>query len=149
MPTHSQLQTLLELSQNRLDDAARELGQLLASEQADEQKLGLLMSYRDEYQMRFREAAQGGMGRDQFHNYSSFLARLDEAIAQQSIAVVRSKQRTAQGQQAWVDQRTQVKAFGALSHRHQQRKMALESKHEQRLSDEHAAKRFRSNGAAD
>jgi flagellar FliJ protein len=149
MPTHSQLQTLLDLSQARLDDAARQLGQFLASEQADEQKLGLLMSYRDEYQLRFREAARCGMGRDEFNNFSSFLARLDEAIAQQHAAVANARQRTALGQQAWVDQRTQAKAFGTLSQRHKQRTMALESKREQRLSDEHATKRFLSDAAPD
>lgn len=137
------LQTLLDLSQVRLDDAARLLGQLLASEQADEQKLGMLMAYREEYHARFREAACGGMGRDTFQNFSAFLSRLDDAIAQQRAAVLASKQRTAQGQKAWVDERTRVKALDTLSQRHRQRELGLESKREQRLTDEHAMKRFR------
>ena len=141
------LQTLLDLSQVRLDEAARLLGQLLASEQADETKLGMLVAYREEYHARFRETACNGMGHDTFQNFSSFLSRLDEAIAQQRTTVLAAKQRTAEGQKAWADERTRVKAFDTLSQRHQQRELALESKREQRLTDEHAAKRFRAGGA--
>ena len=54
-----------------------------------------------------------------------------------------SRQRTEQGQQAWVDQRNKVKAFDTLSHRHQSLQSRKEAKQEQRLTDEHAAKQFR------
>ena len=60
------LQSLLELSQTRMDDAARRLGQLLASEQEVEKTLALLEQYREEYEARFREAAQAGLSRDEW-----------------------------------------------------------------------------------
>ena len=63
--------------------------------------------------------------------------------AQQEKAVSVSRQRTEQGQQAWVDQRNKVKAFDTLSHRHQSLQARKEAKQEQRLTDEHAAKQFR------
>lgn len=140
------LQTLLELSQARLDDAARELGQLLSSEQAGEKKLALLMAYRDEYQARFVDAARNGMGRDEWRNFQSFLARLDEAVVQQRHIVAASKQRTAIGQKAWIDERTRVKAFDTLSQRHQLRELHRENRSEQRFTDEHAAKRSHERG---
>ena len=55
------LQSLLDLSQSRMDDAARKLGQLLASEQEVEKTLALLEQYREEYETRFRQAAQSGI----------------------------------------------------------------------------------------
>ena len=81
------LQSLLDLSHLRMDDAARQLGQLLASEQEVGKTLELLEQYRGEYEARFRQAAQDGLGRDEWANYQSFLGRLDEAIAQQRLLV--------------------------------------------------------------
>lgn len=143
------LQTLLDLSQARLEDATRQLGQLLASEQEDEKKLSLLLSYRDEYQARFRAAARNGMSRDEWRNFQSFLARLDEAVARQHAVVNASKQRTADGQKAWLDERTKMKAFDALSQRHKAKEQKVEAKREQRFTDEHAAKHFHSNDDAE
>lgn len=137
------LQTLLDLANNRMDDAARKLGELIASERAVEEKLTLLVDYRKEYQARFVEAARNGIGPDAWRNYSAFLLKLDEAITIQQRAVADSRRRVEQGQQAWVDQRNKVKAFDTLSQRHQSQQARKEAKQEQKLTDEHAAKQFR------
>ena len=137
------LQTLLDLANNRMDEAARKLGELIASENAVEEKLALLVDYRKEYHARFVEAVRNGIGPDAWRNFSAFLGKLDDAIAHQERAVSVSRQRTEQGQQAWVDQRNKVKAFDTLSHRHQSQQARKEAKQEQRLTDEHAAKQFR------
>lgn len=137
------LQPLLDLSQARMDDAARRLGELLSSEHEVEKTLAMLMLYREEYEGRFREAARNGMARDEWRNYQSFLGRLDEGIAHQRSLVEASKQRTAAGQQEWLDKRNRVKAFDALSQRHKAQEVRIEAKTEQRAQDEHAAKTFR------
>ena len=137
------LQPLLDLANNRMDEAARKLGELIASEHAVEEKLALLVDYRKEYHARFVEAVRNGIGPDAWRNFSAFLGKLDDAIAHQESAVSVSRQRTEQGQQAWVDQRNKVKAFDTLSHRHQSVQARKEAKQEQRLTDEHAAKQFR------
>ncbi len=137
------LQPLLDLANNKMDDAARKLGELIASEHAVEEKLALLVEYRKEYQARFVEAARNGIGPDAWRNFSAFLGKLDDAIAQQQLIVSDSRKRTVQGQQEWVDQRNKVKAFDTLSHRHQSLQARKEAKQEQRLTDEHAAKQFR------
>mgnify|MGYP006368888469 FL=1 len=137
------LQPLLDLANNRMDEAARKLGELIASEHAVEEKLALLVDYRKEYHARFVEAVRNGIGPDAWRNFSAFLGKLDDAISHQQRVVSDSKQRTEQGQQAWVDQRNKVKAFDTLSHRHQSVQARKEAKQEQRLTDEHAAKQFR------
>lgn len=136
------LQSLLDLSHVRMDDAARQLGQLLASEQEVEKTLALLEQYREEYEARFRQAAQDGLTRDEWGNYQSFLGRLDEAIAQQRMLVQTSRQRTADGQKEWLDKRNRVKAFDTLSQRHKANEIRSEAKNEQRAQDEHAARPF-------
>jgi flagellar FliJ protein len=137
------LQPLLDLANNKMDDAARKLGDLIASERAVEEKLALLVEYRKEYQARFVETARNGIGPDAWRNFSAFLVKLDDAIAHQQRIASDSKRRVEQGQQEWVDQRNKVKAFDTLSHRHQNLQARKDAKQEQRLTDEHAAKQFR------
>ena len=134
------LQTLLDLSQLRMDDAARRLGELLAGEQEAGQRVLLLQQYRDEYHQRFLAAAKNGIGRDAWSNYQSFLGRLDEAILQAHALVEQSKQRTAAGQREWIDKRGRVQAFDSLSERHRRRELNAENRQDQKIQDEHAAR---------
>lgn len=134
------LQILLDLSHVRMDDAARRLGQLIASEQEGTRQLAMLIEYREEYHRRFIEAARLGMDRDLWENYRSFLARLDEAIAQQQTALDDSRQRKTVGQQTWMEQRSRAKAFDTLSARHKAGALREEGRAEQKITDEHAAK---------
>lgn len=134
------LQPLLDLSQLRLDEATRQLGKLIAGEQEAGQRLELLVQYRAEYHGRFLEAAGNGLAPDAWRNYRQFLERLDQAIGQAQALVSSSRQRMAAGQKHWLDQRGKVKAFDTLAERHRLRAMLAENRHEQKRSDEHAAR---------
>jgi len=134
------LQTLLELSQVHMDEAARRLGELLTGEQEAGARVVLLQQYRDEYHQRFIAAARSGIGRDAWSNYQSFLFRLDEAIVQAQALVGQSKQRTAAGQREWLDKRGRVQAFDSLFERHRRREQYVENRQEQKVQDEHAAR---------
>ena len=142
MPKPTPLQTLIELSQTRLDDATRQLGQLLASERADEEKLVLLNNYRQEYQNRFLAAAQEGMGPEAWRNYQSFLGKLDEAVEHQSRIVTQAKARRTAGQQSWLAERTKVQAYDKLHQRAMARETSREYRQEQKAADEHSVKNF-------
>lgn len=141
MNTRFPLQTLLDLSQMRLDEATRRLGELIAGEQEASQRLEVLIQYRAEYHGRFMEAARNGLGRDQWRNFQSFLDRLDSAIDQARGAVNLSHQRTAAGQQEWLNKRGRVKAFDTLAERHEGRQRHAEQRRDQKAQDEHAARR--------
>ncbi|MDD3353956.1 flagellar export protein FliJ [Zoogloea sp.] len=137
------LQPLLDLANDRMGEAARKLGELIASDRAVEDKLSLLKDYRREYTERFMESARNGIGPDAWRNYRAFLCKLDDAITHQQNVVLESKRKVELGQQEWVDQRNKVKAFDTLSQRHHTQQARLEAKKEQRATDEHAAKQFR------
>jgi len=135
------LQPLLDLSNLRLDEATRQLGKLIAGEQEASQRHEMLVQYRNEYHAQFIAAAGKGLAPDAWRNYRNFLDRLDQAIDQARTIVATSKQRTAMGQKNWLDQRGKVKAFDTLAQRHQVRVAYSEARQEQKLSDEHAARR--------
>lgn len=141
MPKKFPLQSLLDLSQLRLEEATRRLGELIAGEEQANQRLELLVQYRDEYHVRFLDAARNGLAPDQWRNYQSFLERLDGAIAQARELVTQSQQRKEAGQQEWLDKRGKVKAFDTLAHRHQARADYAERRQEQKVLDEQASRR--------
>jgi flagellar protein FliJ len=135
------LQSLLDLSHLRLDEATRRLGELVAGEQQATQRLELLSQYREEYQARFLAAARNGLAPDQWRNYQCFLERLDAAIAQARELVAQSQERKAAGQRDWLDKRAREKAFGTLADRHKARVAYADQRREQKVQDEHAARR--------
>lgn len=140
------LQSLLDLSQLRLDEATRMLGELISGQQEAAQRLELLIQYREEYQQRFLASAKQGIGREAWHNYQTFIDRLDDAVAQAREMVAASERRTAAGQQEWLSKRGRVKAFDTLAQRHQTRVDYAESKQEQKAFDEHAARSHHEKG---
>jgi flagellar FliJ protein len=135
------LQAVLELMQTRADDSTLRLAKLIAAERDAQSKLQMLTQYRDEYALRFQQAAQNGLNPRDWSNYREFLNRLDEAIAQQGRAVLLQASNTVAGQTHWRQQRTKLKAFDTLSQRHQSSEIARESRNDQKLQDEFASRR--------
>ena len=146
MTKQTPIEMLLDLAHSRVDEATKRLGALLTSENACEVKLDMLIKYRAEYRERFMQAGREGMGPDAWRNYSAFIGKLDDAIAQQQQIVDHSKQMTSQGQEKWISERNRMKAFDTLSARQQVAANKRVLKQEQQQSDEHAAKQHRDKG---
>lgn len=140
MNKHFPLQSILDLSQLKLDESTRRLGELIASEQEASRRLQLLIEYRDEYHSRFLAAARDGLGHEQWRNYQHFLEKLDSAISQAKEMMTHSKELTTAGQRDWLHKHGQVKAFDTLAQRHQAQVDYQESRQEQKNLDERAAR---------
>ena len=140
MPKPFSLQPILELMQNRTDEATRNLARLIANERDAKAKLDMLQRYRDEYAERFRESARNGLTQREWQNFQQFLNRLDEAIDLQHKAVALRVQHTADGQEKWRQQRKKLMAFDTLSARHFTSENALEMKKDQKAQDEFATR---------
>jgi flagellar protein FliJ len=132
------LQVLHDLAQNRSDEATRQLGSVMSEEQAMQNKLNLLLKYRDDYQEKFRAAIKHGMDRAGWRNYQDFLDKLEAAIEQQRAALALSQQATAVAKEQWRERQSRLKAFGALSEQHQKREQKHADQIEQREQDEAA-----------
>jgi len=137
------LQPLLELMQNRADEATKELGRRIAAEQDNKSKLTMLSQYRDEYAERFRQAASQGMSPAGWRNFQDFISRIDEAIAQQRVVVLTSEQHTAEGQAQWLTQHHKLKAIDTLAQRHLTSELLRQQKQEQKQQDEFSARKAR------
>lgn len=135
------VQTLLDLSKMRLDEATRMLGTLISGQQVASERLKLLVGYRTEYHQRFMEVAQSGIDRMTWRNYQAFLEKLDASIVQAEQAVEQSLQRTALGQREWIGKKDKVRAFDTIAQRHEARQAQMEQQTEQKLQDEFAARK--------
>lgn len=134
------LQSLQDLSSLRLDQATRQLGQLIAGEKQDSQRLELLVQYRNEYHAQFLAAASKGLDPGTWQNYQKFLAKLDEAVEQARTMIQSARQRTVAGQKNWLDKRGKVKAYDTLAQRFRARVAYEDARNEQKQADEHAAR---------
>lgn len=146
MTKNSPVQTLLDLSAMRLDEATRTLGALISGEQASSERLKLLVDYRAEYHARFMAAAQSGIDRNIWRNYQAFLDRLDATIVQAEEAVKQSRQRTSLGQREWIGKQERMRAFDMLDQRYQKREQYAAQRMEQKTQDEFAAQNLEAKG---
>jgi flagellar FliJ protein len=142
MAEQFRLQTILDLSQTRMDEAARTLATLIASEHDQARKLTMLEDYRKEYQDQFMAAARSGLTPGQWANYSAFLGRIDDAIRHQTQRVEQSRGLAQAGQRDWLDTRTRVKAFETLSDRHQATQVKRAARAEQRVADDRSGRQL-------
>lgn len=136
------LQPLLEIMQERTDEATRQLGRLIAAEQSAKSRLQLLEQYREEYAQKMREAIAQGIAPLALLNYQDFLGRIDEAVEQQAQAVRQSERSTAAGQETWRHHNKRMKAIDTLASRHEERERHLENKREQKQQDEFTTRQF-------
>ena len=136
------LAMLIELTQTKTDDATRRLGQLQSAQTSAQEKLTLLIEYRQEYCMRMQAQRQEGIPAAQWQNFQHFIATLDGAIEQQRAVAAQAVTRLAHGRVDWQHQKRRLNSFGTLAERVRQQQAVVLNRREQRDSDEHAARQF-------
>ncbi len=125
-----------------MDEAAKALASLMASEQDQARKLDMLEQYRAEYQGQFMAAAKSGLTPNQWANYRAFLTRIDDAILHQQRQVEHSRTLARAGQREWLDTRTRVKAFETLSVRHHEGLARQQARTEQKVADDRSGRQI-------
>ena len=140
MANPSALDTLIDLANKETDEAAKLLGATLhAGEEAD-QKLDLLMQYRDDYAARCQSNLATGISTTHFNNFQAFMQKLDHAIAGQQKVVSDAKQRIAQARSAWQACEQKKMSFVTLADRASKEGARRELWLDQKQNDEHAAR---------
>lgn len=136
------LQTLLDLAQADSNTAAARLGALNGHDREMQQRLQLLLEYRNEYAAHLARAAKVGMSSVDWRNFRGFIDKIDAAIAQQRESVAQAKNEVQTGQHHWHAQQRKLKSFDTLSARHRSVELKRESRQEQKEQDEFALKGF-------
>ena len=140
MATRSALDTLIELAQRDSDDAAKRLGAALAAAEETEQKLQMLLNYRDDYAMRLDAAQVAGITPLAYRNFVAFIGKLDNAINGQREVVKHAHHKSAIEKTAWQASERKRLSYRTLSERAAAETLRVENKRDQKAMDEHAAR---------
>jgi flagellar FliJ protein len=142
MATSSALDTLIELATKASDEAARRLGRAVQSTQQAEEKLALLLQYRDDYVARFHSNLKTGLSASGYRNFQLFLDKLDEAIQGQQRVVQDAQKRASTARSAWQDSERKRMSYDTLATRAQKAREHKEARLDQKRTDEFAARRL-------
>jgi flagellar FliJ protein len=136
----SALETLLELTQRDADEAVKRMGAALKAVDETEQKLQMLLGYRDDYANRLDAAQMAGITPMAYQNFIAFIAKLENAINGQREVVKHAQHKSALEKTAWQAIERKRLSDQTLSDRAAAEALRLENKRDQKAMDEHAAR---------
>ena len=140
MAKQTALDTLIELAQRDTDDAAKRLGVALKAVDESEQKLTMLLGYRDDYAMRLEAAQVAGITPMAYRNFVAFMDKLDIAINGQREVIKHAQHKSAVEKTAWQASERKRLSYRTLNERAAINALKLENKMDQKQMDEHAAR---------
>ncbi len=111
MTGSERLRPIQHVAEVRERDAARSFGESQRRLEEEQQRLGQLETYRDEYLQRFRRLQQEGLTVAQLIEYQAFLAKLDAAVRHQAEIVQLRRGDAERRLAAWTDRRTHSRAM--------------------------------------
>ncbi len=134
------LESLIEFAQGQRDDALSRFATSLAQARAVEERLSLLVDYRNEYAARLGNIICRGVAADQLRSFRLFLEKLDLAICQQQQAASNHSEMLAERRALWTSKETRLKGYARLKDRRGAAAKQLLHRAEQRQTDEHASR---------
>lgn len=140
MAKQSALDTLIELAQRETDAAAKRLGVALKAVEEGEQKLNMLLGYRDDYAIRLEAAQVAGMTPMAYRNFVAFMDKLDIAINGQREVIKHALHKSGVEKAAWQACERKRLSYRTLNERAAHEALRVENKRDQKQMDEHAAR---------
>ena len=145
MANPSALETLIELAQRDSDDAAKRLGAALKAVEEAEQKLQMLLGYRDDYANRLDQAQMNGITPFAYANFVAFVGKLDNAINGQQEVLKHAKYKSELEKTSWQESERKRLSYRTLNERAAAEALRIENKRDQKMMDDHAARTVRGN----
>lgn len=143
MVKSSTMETLINLAAEEVERAAVVLGHTVTAGAQAEQKLALLVQYREDYVVRFEENRQAGLSVLGYKNYQFFIDKLDAAIDGQRQLVKQAQERIEEAKAAWQACERKRASYEILQTRAQMQAMKKESRREQKEADEFSSRKVR------
>lgn len=105
-----------------------------------EQKLELLLQYRDDYKNSHQEKMSAGINQAGIKNYNAFMKKLDEAISGQQAFIKEIESNIESLKMSWIESRKKTMSFGVMVDKHEQTHQKFEEKKERKAMDEYASR---------
>lgn len=139
---NSKLDLLLKLESDKEESLRIDYLKAQQHLQSNQQKLQGLNNFRLEYTQQLHLKGKSGLSSSGFSQYHAFIAKIEEAIRQQSSTVNTAKQVTTQRKTLWLKQQVKAKAVAKLIEKQALKQAALVAKSEQKMLDEFASNQF-------
>jgi len=139
----SALETLIDLAQRESDACAKRLGAALKAVDEGEQKLQMLMGYRDDYANRLDAAQMAGITPFAYQNFVAFLGKLEQAIDGQREVLKHARVKADMEKKVWQESERKRLSYRTLNERAAAEALAIENKRDQKMMDDHAARTVR------
>nr|WP_314861748.1 flagellar export protein FliJ [uncultured Undibacterium sp.] len=136
----SALSTLIELAENDVENAAKNLGRSIKAKDEATQQLGLLTQYRADYEARLQNNAQRGLTVSQFANYQGFIGKLDQAIEGQKKLIIDAEYKVDIAKKFWQECEKKRLSYKTLINRNIAAELKKENKRDQKQTDERATR---------
>jgi flagellar FliJ protein len=143
MANISALETLIDLAQRESDDRAKRLGAALKQVEEGEQKLQMLNGYRDDYANKLDAAQQNGITPFAYQNFIAFLGKLENAINGQKEVIKHAEFKAGMERKAWQESERKRLSYRTLTERAAAEALAVETKRDQKMMDDFAARAAR------
>jgi flagellar FliJ protein len=140
MAKQSALETLIELAQRDTDDAAKRLGAALKAVEEGEQKLTMLLGFRDDYAIKLEAAQVSGITPMAYRNFVAFMDKLDIAINGQREVIKHAQHKSSIEKTAWQACERKRLSYRTLNERAAADALRVENKRDQKAMDEHASR---------
>jgi flagellar FliJ protein len=138
-----QLKLLKGLSEDRREAAGKRLARAVAMHRESGARLQLLERYRDEYRVRLANGASQGVTPGELSNFRGFLAKLEQAIAQQRAETETLARGVEECRGRWQRESRREKSFGVLAGRAENSEREREARRAQKQTDEFSARKAR------
>jgi flagellar FliJ protein len=137
------MKTLISLATEEVEKAAVFLGHTIRAGAEAEQKLALLLQYREDYMGRFQENRKTGFSAMDYQNFHNFIDKLDEAISGQQKMVQAAQERIDTAKVAWQACERKRASYETLQKRAEIKEMKKAGRREQREADEFNSRKAR------
>lgn len=137
---NSALSTLIELAENEVENAAKNLGRMIKARDDANEQLNLLNQYRSDYELRFQSNATQGLNVTQFTNFQAFIVKLDQAVDGQKKLIQDAEYRIEIAKKNWQECEKKRLSYKTLIDRNAASELKKENKRDQKQTDERATR---------
>ncbi|MFD1802618.1 flagellar export protein FliJ [Mixta tenebrionis] len=135
---NSAMETLRDLAQKEVEEAAIRLGTMRRAQQQADEQLTMLLNYQDEYRHRLNDNLSSGIASSRWSNYHQFIQTLEQAIEQHRRQLAQCTQKVEQALNAWRHKQQRLHAWETLQARSQASELLQENRLDQKRMDEYA-----------
>jgi flagellar FliJ protein len=143
MANISALDTLIDLAKRESDACAKRLGAALKAVEEGEQKLQMLLGYRQDYADRLDQNQVAGITPLAYQNFVAFLGKLEQAINGQRDMLKHAQYKAENERKAWQESERKRLSYRTLTERAALEALKIENKRDQKMMDDHAARTAR------